>query len=187
MSSLQFLRMKYVILGYLESIKKREKFTYKGILIYNTYNYDSEAYYIKDGKSYDLEAISSPDIINMQNGSTWTGSSIILVVDFEFDEHTELIEALHETVRTYIPKEQLPYVEDVWEEEEYGVLLNGTDWEVQDLQVVQDFLDRINTILEPIANACTFSIEHCWYNLDEFEVAYIQLINGKLTISGKRF
>ena len=85
---------------------------------------------------------------------------------------------------SYLSTEKPP---DVWEEEEYGVLLNGTDWEVQDLQVVQDFLDRINTILEPIANACTFSIEHCWYNLDEFEVAYIQLINGKLTISGKRF
>ncbi len=171
---------------YLESIRRRENFTYKGMFVYNAYNYDSEIHYIKNGKIYDVEDIASPDILNEQNGSEWTGSSIILVANCDYDEHPELIETLHETVRAFVPANQLPYIEDVWDEGEYGVLLNGTDWIVNDLQVVQDFLDKVNLILEPVADECDYFIEHCWYNLDEFEVAYIQLIDGKLMISGKR-
>lgn len=171
---------------YLESIRRREQFTYKGIFVYNTHNYDSEVYYIKDGKSYNPELICTPDILNDQNHIIWTGSSIILTVDFDFDTYPGLIEKLHEEVRNSIPKEEVPYVEDIWEEEEYGVLLNGTDWAVDDLMIVQDFLNRINTILEPIKDSCTYFIEHCWYNLNDFAVAYIQVIDGKLMISGKK-
>jgi len=172
---------------YMRFIMRRENFTYKGILIYNTYNYDSEVYYIRDGKSYNIEDISSPNIVSEQDGSIWTGSSIILVVDFDFDAHPDIIEQLHEVVRSSVPQDQLSYIEDVWEEEEQGILLNGTDWKTNDLSIVQDFLNKINSILEPIAETCSYIIEHCWYNLDEFEVAYIQVINNKLRISGKRF
>ena len=172
---------------YLESIRRRENFTYKGMLVYNTYNYDSEVYYIKDGKSYDLETLCSPHIISEKKVPMWTGSSIILVVDFDFDDYPDLLERLHKVVKSYVPSSQLPYIEDVWEEEEHGVLLNGTDWDSTDLQEIQDFLNAVNTILEPIAETCEYTIEHCWYNLDEFAVAYIQLIEGRLTLSGKAF
>ena len=75
----------------------------------------------------------------------------------------------------------------IWEEEEFGVLLNGCYFENADLHELLVFLEKVNAILAPIANTCTFDTEQGWYDLDGFGVAYIKCSDQKLAVAGTIF
>ena len=70
---------------------------------------------------------------------------------------------MQDAVRRHIPKDQLEYCEGTWEDGEYQILVHSIGWEPLKLRVVQDFLDEINAIIEPIKNECSCDCEGDWY------------------------
>lgn len=177
----------YGMMEYLDSIRRREDFSYRAIIVYPTHDYEISAYCIESGKFYDAFETGTVDIINHAADHHWTGSNVVLVVNFDFASHPEIVEKLHQAVLDFIPPNEVEATHDIWNEEEFGVLLNGCYFENADLHTLQGFLEKINTILAPIANTCTFDTKQGWYDLDGFGVAYIKCSDQKLTVAGTVF
>lgn len=177
----------YGMMEYLDSIRRREDFSYRAIIVYPTHDYEISAYCIEGGKSYDAFETGAADIVNHTADHHWTGSNVVLVVNFDFASHPEIVEKLHQVVLDFIPPNEVEATHDIWNEEEFGVLLNGCNFENADLHALQEFLEKINDILAPIAHTCTFDTKQGWYDLDGFGVAYIKCNDQKLTVAGTIF
>lgn len=103
------------------------------------------------------------DILDKNYGMKWWCWNLDLYVDFDFNKHPHILSALQDAVRRHIPKDQLEYCEGTWEDGEYQILVHSIGWEPLKLRVVQDFLDEINAIIEPIKNECSCDCEGDWY------------------------
>ncbi len=139
----------------------------------------------ENGKWFDPEKECSEDIINVKRASGWWTWSFILGVDFDFDKHADILEALRNVVRKYIPADEFVYSEKAWEEGEQEVLLADTQWNVPSLSVVKEFLDEINNTLTPIMGDCTCYPEGTWYITEApFAIAAIEWTDKGLVIRG---
>ncbi len=144
---------------------------------------------IVDGELIDLNDYYSDEILDRDFGTDWWSDNINLVIDFDFEKQFDIVEMLHETVRKYLPKDEIQYCEDVWDPEymeDMGIILNGNQWCPRKLREIQDFLDKINHIVEPIKSECNVRIiEGTWYILEEpFAIASLVQTDEGIKILG---
>lgn len=171
----------------LEEIGKTEKFTY--ILYEFLYNHgEGRIRKFKNGEWIDLEEKFTTDIIDKDFGIDWWCWNLDLGVEFDFDKYPDIVNSLHQCVRNSIPKDQVKYCEDTWEEGEVGILVSSISWYPRKLRVVQDFLNAINDILKPIINECDGSgSEGKWYIKEApFAIATWVWTNNGFIIKGTR-
>lgn len=194
---------------YLESLKRREAFTYKGIFRYADDDSHTEFYCIRNGKSYDVADLCKPDIVQRAKGCAFYGEMMMLHADFDHHAHMPILQQLRDAVRAYVPPEALPQLEENWEELEeedsYGYLLTGNSDidNDDDLTGTQHFIDQVNQILAPIADQCTIYMDypvttsksprpdpalpvlrHCFYNMQNFAVAAFIWKDQRLQLVG---
>lgn len=105
----------------------------------------------------------STEIVDRDFGSDWWCWNLDLYASFDYEKYPDILEALHNTVREYIPEDQIEYCEGIWEDGDVGILCNSITWEPRKLRDVQDFLDKLNEILKPIMNECECNGEGSWY------------------------
>lgn len=135
---------------------KNEEFTYtKFEFLYNHGMGGCSKY--ENGTWIDLELLNDPGIVDHDFGEDWFCWNLDLGVKFDFEKYPEIVVALQDTVRKHIPADQLGYCEDSWESGDLGILVSSIAWSPRTLRVVQDFLDEVNAILEPIKSECD-----CW-------------------------
>lgn len=192
----------------LEALKRKEKFIYKAKFWYPDDDSHTEFAYIRNGKSYDVEDICSADIVQQASKCKFYGDMITMYAAFDFKSHPEIVQQLRQAVLNYVSEDDHPYLEELWEEnEEYddcGYLLSGSCIPDADLSLSQQFADKINQILAPIADQCTIymnyfvwsskqdkpdptmpALNHCFYDDDNFAVASFVWEDNKLQLVGK--
>ena len=158
------------MLDKMEYYKRRERFTYKLAIFYpdsGEYKYEK----ILNGRAIDIESIMTPDFLRMINGKEWFVESLDLIANFDFDDYPAILEELHDIVRKYVPKSQVAFCEDGWEDGEPGILLNSICWNTYDFQDIKQFLDEINEVLAPIADAIDADSYGFWEIPSEFALA----------------
>lgn len=149
----------------VSELGEQESFTYT--IFEFLYNHgESYCGRFENGKWINLEEQYSTDIIDKDFGKDWWCWNMDLVVEFDFEKYPDILEVLHETVRKYIPEDQLEYCENSWKDGDVGILISSISWEPRKLRVVQDFLDEINRILEPIKSEYDGSAMGSWYITD---------------------
>lgn len=158
------------MLDKLQSLKRREKFIYKLAVFYpNSGELKHEK--IDNGREVDVLRSGSTNIIHAKFAQEWWCWSLNLVVRFDFDAHPDILEQLHETVKKHIPKSEVGYCEETWEDGEPGILASGIQWITQNLCEIQTFLDEINRIIMPIKDECDCGADGIWEIKDQFAVA----------------
>ena len=120
----------------------------------------------ENGSWVDLRKQYRQDVLDMDFGSEWWCWNMDLNVEFEFSKYPEIVRALKDTVRKYVPEDQIGYCEQEWDDCGYDVLINSISWYPRKLRVVQDFLDEINRIIMPIKNECECMTMGNWYIVD---------------------
>lgn len=138
----------------LEEYKTRNAFTYKVFVFYPN---SGEFLYAKilDGKDIDVLASGTEDIIDQTCSHGWWSEQLNLWAYFDSDKYPDILEQLHNIVKSSIPENQVGYCEEAWEEEaeaDYAptLLCNGIQFDCESLREVQDFLDKLNAVLLPI-------------------------------------
>ena len=138
----------------LEQFKRREKFEYKLFVFYpNSSEFKYEK--ILDGKDIDVLASGTEDIIDQTFSHEWWSEQLNLWAAFDISKYPDKLEQLYNIVRNSIPKDQVRYCEEVWEDEDEDVynptlLCHSIQFDCKSLREVQDFLDKLNVILLPI-------------------------------------
>lgn len=180
---------------HLEGLKRKEQFTYKAIFRYPNDDSHTEFAYICNGKSYAVEDLCKDDIVQKASDCQFFGGMITLHTVYDMDAHPEILPQLRDAVREHVPDE-LEYMEDTWEEQDedgdphyLGYILSGCNVDDKDLRRSQQFADRVNQILAPIANECTFdcvtpALNHCFYDMEKLAVASFVWKDQKLQIVG---
>ena len=116
----------------------------------------------RNGEWIDLKGQYSASVLDRDFGEEWWCQNLDISVEFDFEKHSDILEALRDAVRKHIPPEELSYCEDRWEDEPY-ILVNSISWTPRKLRAVQDFLDEINAILKPIMSECDGCGMGNWY------------------------
>ena len=142
---------------FLESIKRREQFIYKMILYYPDDDNRVVVDYIRNGKTIDVPLICKADFPHKLRSHDWYCDMRAMYIAFDKLAHPDILEKLHDAVSKFLPENELPYVQELWEDEEedHCWLLSGNSIASKDLSDVVAFIDRFNTIVEPIAHECT--------------------------------
>lgn len=180
---------------HLESLKRKEKFVYKAVFRYPDDDSHTEFAYIRNGKSYDVETLCKPDILQKAKGCQFFGGGISLCLGFAKSTHPEIVQQLREAVRSYLPDDQMEFLEDWWEEEDEeddggaGCVLVGSYISDDELTKTQWFVDEINRIIAPFAeqHAPDYSdpeLDHCFYDQENFAVASFVWNDHKLQLVG---
>lgn len=117
----------------------------------------------ENGEWIDLKDRYSKSIVDKNFGVDWWCWNQDLFIDFDFEKHPDILEALHNCVRESIPADQLEYCEKAWKHGELGDLCSSIFWGPKKLRVVQDFLDKLNGILRPIIKECEGEATGNWY------------------------
>lgn len=119
----------------------------------------------ENGNWVDLKARYTSKIVDQDFGVNWRGDSQSLIVKFDYEKYPNTLAALHNAVRKHIPDDELENCEGCWKDndEDSCILVNGICWEPRKLRIVQDFLDEINLILEPIKSECVCSCDGDWF------------------------
>lgn len=137
----------------IAEIGKTEKFTY--MLYEFLYNHgEGQLRKFENGEWNNLEDQYTTDILDKDFGIDWWCWNLDLSVEFDFDKYPDIVNSLHECVRNSIPKDQVKYCEDTWEDGDVGILCNSISWYPRKLRIIQNFLDAINGVLKPIINEC---------------------------------
>lgn len=153
------------MLDQLEGLKRKESFTYKAVFQYPNDDDKNVFALIRNRKSYDVEDICKPDIVSKSAGMSFWGNGMSMVAAFDCKQYPDIKQQLRDTVRGYLSEEELPYVEEIWEEEDEDeedkvCLLSGNFIDAGDLSQVQVFADQINRIIAPISEHCTIFFEN---------------------------
>lgn len=139
-----------------------EEFTYKLYRYqYNCGAGSCELY--EDGIPVKLYDKFSTDILDKEFGSDWWSDQVQIELDFDFDKHTGILEALHDAVRKYVPKEEQEECINCWEDGYKNLLIASVVWTPRKLRVIQDFLDAVNQIIAPILSECKGNLMGQWY------------------------
>ncbi len=111
----------------------------------------------------DLKNHLTFDIIDKDFNVEWWSDQIELDIEFDFKEHPDILESLHEAVRRYVPIDEQEECENCWEDGYSNVLIASVIWMPRKLRIIQDFLDEVNHILKPILHECKGSGSGKWY------------------------
>ena len=142
---------------FLESIRRREQFIYKMILYYPDDDNQVIVDYIRNGKTIDVPLICKADFPHKLSSHDWYCDMRAMYIDFDRLAYSDILEKLHDAVSKFLPEDELPYVQELWEDEEEDPcwLLSGNCISSKDLSEIVAFIDRFNTIVEPVAHECT--------------------------------
>lgn len=143
----------------------------------------------ENGKWINLEKQYTTNIVDQDFGQDWWCWNLDLDVEFDFDKYPEILESLQWTVRKHIPEDQIQYCEYAWADGDVGILISSISWYPRTLRVVQNFLDEINAVLEPIKAECSgFGGECGWYQTkDPYATANWDWVDGEgFVIKGTR-
>lgn len=126
-----------------------------------------------------------PDIIDKDFGQEWMNPNMELSVEFDFDMHKDIIEALHTAVRKYIPATEIDLCEDCWDNGYPGLLVGAIDWSPRKLRVIMEFLGVLNNIMAPILPQVKGESKRLLYiTTPPFAVAEIQWTPSGFQITG---
>lgn len=162
----------------LQQFKRREKFVYKLFVFYpdsGEFKYEK----IMDGKDIDVLASGTEDIVDQTCSHDWWSEQLNLWVVFDPVKYSDILEQLHNIVRSSIPEDQVGDCENTWEEEvededdcELHYLCHGIQFDCRSLREVQNFLDKINAILLPIKDEISDAGgDGTWEVREDFAVA----------------
>ena len=164
------------MLDTLDEYKSRNAFTYKIFIFYHDvsgFMYEK----ILDGKDIDVLASGTEDIIDQTFSHEWWSEQLNLWAAFDTDKYPDILEQLHNIVKSSIPEDQVRYCEGAWTEDgEYFydpyILCNSIQFDCKSLREVQDFLDKLNAVLLPIKDEIfDAGGEGTWEVREEFAVA----------------
>ena len=161
------------LLGDMRQLKRRELFTFKTIIEYSD-PIDFDYCLIRDGKEISSDSIICRKYSELSTVSQWTGYMLNLRIRFDFDTHSSIVEDMHQIVRSYLPEEELSYLEDAWDDGDPGYIFCGTDIVTSDLKELQTFFDRINLCLRPVLPKCSVVENQAWLDcIESFGVAKV--------------
>ena len=171
----------------VEKIAEQEQFTYSAFeFLYN--HGESICGRFENGAWVELRKRFSTSIIDKDLGRDWWCWNQDLSVEFDFEKHADILAALHNIVRKYIPTDQIQYCEEAWEDGDVGILCSSIAWYPRKLREVQDFLDEINQILEPIKAECSgYGLGEWFIPTAPFAVATWDWFDGCFKIIGTEF
>lgn len=158
------------MLDKLEYFKRRDRFEYKIATFYP----DSGEFLhhkILNGKSFDIGEHCSEEIVTKQFGDKWWSWNLYLWADFDFEEHQDTLKKLRSIMRCSIPKNEIKYCENAWNDGEDQILCNCIQWNTLSLKEIQSFLDQLNEILLPIKDELDAGGSGYWMVRKEFAVA----------------
>ena len=147
-------------------LDEREHFKY---CVFEHLGVSGEAFCDKyeNGHWINLENEYTENIVDKEYNSAWDSHELSLEIDFDFEKYPLIIKAAHETVIKHMPPEEYKYckdfLEDAQEEGCFGLLIAGADWYPKSMREIQNFLDDLNSILNPIIHECTGYCEGKWY------------------------
>ena len=154
----------------LSAFKRRCNFTYKLSMYYpdsGGFRYEK----IFNGKEIDLLAAAKNDIVEKTFDDEWWSWNLVLWADVDYEKHPDVLKKLQDIVRESLPKSELPYCEDAWEDGDYHILCNSIQWNCMSLKEIQLFLDKLNVILLPYKESIEAGGEGTWEVRKEFAVA----------------
>lgn len=171
----------------INKIGNQEKFTYSAFeFLYN--HGESYCYRFENGEWIDLKERYTTSVVDKDFVRAWWCWNLDLAVEFDFEKHADILEALHNAVREYIPVDQLGYCEDTWNDGDVGILCNSIALYPGKLRDVQSFLDVINRIMEPIKSECSGYGLGEWYQPEApFAVAIWDWFDDGFRIVGTEF
>lgn len=171
------------MLDQMEYYKRRERFIYKLAIFYpNSGEYKYEK--IANGRTVDIDALMTPDFALNITPNAWSVDSLDLIANFDFEEHSDILNKLHNIVRESVPKSQLAFCEDGWEDGDPGLLLNSICWNTYTFEEIQQFLDDINSVLNPIADTVDAESYGYWENPSMFALAKCRWTGTKFELVG---
>lgn len=193
---------------YLETLNGKEEFVYTGIFRYPDDDAHTEFVCIRDGQALNPEDLCTPDIVQHTAGCRFFGDRVTMYAAFDFKAHPQIVQQLREAVHDYVS--DIEYTDTMlilWQENDEcgdsGYLLSGCDIEDDDLSKSQQFADRVNQILAPIADQCTIymnysvwcdkvkpdptvpSLYHCFHDMQHLAMASFVWADNKLQLVGK--
>lgn len=150
----------------IEKINRDEVFVYK---IYERLDISGEAWCGKyeNGEWVNLADQYNPDIINKSFKGGWESNQLHLAIIMDNEKYPEIFSALNDVTRMYFSDQDLICLEDFREDGDDSSLLIGVDWDTDNLQEIQSYLDDLNAVLAPILNECDGDCEGSWYLNDE--------------------
>jgi len=107
-----------------------------------------------DGEWKELELTTSDEILDKEFSENWWCWNQDLYFKFDFDKYPEILEAVQDTVKRYIPESELQYCQNAWEDEGPEFLIRSISWFPRKLRELQNFLDELNVIIAPIKHEC---------------------------------
>lgn len=152
------------------------------------YNYGEEGFgkYV-DGSYIDLTSGYSHKVLDTSKDQ-WFCWYADLVVDFDFDKYPRVLQELRRVVKKYLPKEEYENTVPFWEDGELGHLVVSAQWLPNRLREIQNFLDEINTIIEPIKDECDCGADGTWIGFGEtYIIAKWQWTDNGFIVSGKEW
>ena len=117
----------------------------------------------ENGEWVDLEEQFSTEIAEKTYDNEWWTISVLIDIEFYFDKYPEILEALRNCVRKYVPHEALKYCEDDWNMYGQETLVAGIQWNDKNFKNIKAFLDEINSIVEPIKGEFKAYTDGYWY------------------------
>lgn len=170
--------------GKVCELKRRELFTYKQIIQY-TDPFDFDFHHVNKGRELTTADIFTEDFLEIQEGHLWTNEWITLSIDFDFDEHPEIVEAIQNAVRGFLQGYELSLLEDEWKNEEYQLIFSGTCLLQIDIHELQTMLEKINQALLPVIGNCSADTKEAWlYDYEGFGIAKILWADEGFFIAG---
>lgn len=165
----------YGMLDKLESLKRREPLMrYTALIDFLDGPDDYGFYTITYGETIDLLRICSSDITVVNTYNDWDGDLISFHLDFDFEEHRDIVNQLHDLIMDFIVDEdELEELTDYWEDGDEGVLFNSTHIVVRSMEDMQSLLDKVNIIVAPIMNSLKWRTSGYFTNFEEFGIAHI--------------
>ena len=116
----------------------------------------------ENGAWVDLKPQYSSKIVNKEYPKEWFCWYVNLAIEFDFEKYSAILQKLRECVKKHVPSDQYEYCESAWEDDPQ-ILINGVSWPTKKLSLVQDFLNEINAIIEPIKDECDCGADGHWY------------------------
>ena len=132
------------------SFKRREKFVYKLAILY--LDSGEEAYY-KIENSKECEILDSHDetlISKVFSDDCWTSEDLNLAVYFDFEKYPQILEKLRKALEDFLPDYAEDMRDNFWDYDENQVICADLALKTDTLGDIQDFIDNINKIIEPI-------------------------------------
>ncbi len=145
-----------------EDIGETEKFNYRLIAYYHGHGQARCHKYI-DGKKIDL--LWTDDVEHFDSRGLWYTTGVSLRIDFDFGAHPDILAALQDITREYMPEDELDYIESCWMNNP-GQLVPGVQFVVYTMKYVQKFLDEVNAVIKPIADECQILSYGEWWLIE---------------------